>query len=320
MFYNTLGIYDPMNSSSTAAPLDQEKLQEFLGKIITDVGGTMSSALVYIGDKLGLYRAMAEFGKPVSSYELAEKTNTFERYVREWLANQAAGGYITYDSTTQKYSLPLEQATALVDENSAAYVAGFFQSAMSIFKDTHKVLEVFRTGKGIPWGDHDSDLFHGTERIFKPGYRTNLVSSWIPALDGGKVEEKLKNGSSDDRKPIVADIGCGHGVSTILMANAFPNAKFVGFDNHPKSVERARQLAKEERLTEDRIRFEVSSATNYPKYVDDGYDLIAFFDCLHDMGDPVGACAHALKSIKPDGTVMIVEPFANDKTEDNLNP
>jgi hypothetical protein len=199
-------------------PLDEQKLQQFLEKILSDVGGAASSVLVYIGDKLGLYKTMAQFGGPISPSELAEKTNTSERYVREWLANQSAGGYITYDSNTQKYFISPEHAAALVDENSAVYVAGFFQAIMAFYKDTQKILEVFRTGKGIPWGDHDLDLFQGTERALKTGYRTNLVSSWIPALDSGKVEEKLKKGGAK-----VADIGCGHGISTVIMAKAYPN-------------------------------------------------------------------------------------------------
>jgi SAM-dependent methyltransferase len=317
------------HKQNSITPLNEQKLNEFLEKITSDVGGAASSVLVYIGDKLGLYKAMAEFGKPISSYELAERTHTSERYVREWLANQAAGGYLTYDSNLQKYLLSPEHAAALVDENSAVYVAGFFQAIMAFFKDAQKILEVFRTGKGIPWGDHDSDLFQGTERALKPGYRTNLVSSWIPTLDSGKVEEKLKKGGA-----IVADIGCGHGISTVIMAKAYPNSKFIGFDNHSASIERARELAKEEGLSEDRVRFEVASATDYstPNITEnrekgaerrvgkEGYDLVAFFDCLHDMADPTGAATHAFESLKQDGTVMIVEPFANDKTEDNLNP
>src|ERR1041385_4661051 len=297
---------------------NEEKLNQFLGKVLSDFGGAASSVLVYIGDKLGLYKAMSDFGKPMTSKELANKTGTSERYVREWLANQAAGGYLVYDSNSQTYILPFEHAQALVNENSPAYIAGGFQVVMSLFRDEPKFLEAFKTGKGIAWGEHDKDLFEGTERFFRPGYTANLVSSWIPALDNGNVEQALKKGGAK-----VADIGCGHGVSTILMAKAYPNSKFYGFDNHPASIEYARKKAREEGLGEDRIQFEVASSTNYPspkKNGEGGYDLIAFFDCLHDMEDPQGAAAHALKSIKPDGTVMIVEPFANDKLEDNLNP
>ena len=191
---------------------------------------------------------------------------------------------------------------------------GGFQATSAYFRETPKIIEAFRTGKGLSWADHDSELYQGSERFYKPVYIANLLSSWIPSLDGGKVEKKLKKGGT-----IVADVGCGHGLTTIMMAKAYPSCKFVGFDNHAPSIERARQLAREEDgLGEDQIRFEVASATDYPS--DIKYDLIAFFDCLHDMGDPVGAAFHALKSLKPDGVVMIVEPFANDKMEDNLNP
>ncbi|HYZ51806.1 MAG TPA: class I SAM-dependent methyltransferase, partial [Nitrososphaeraceae archaeon] len=310
-----------MSSSTSSQTVDNEKLQQFIGKVLSDFGGAASSVLVYIGDKLGLYKAMSDFRKPITSGELANRTGTSERYIREWLANQAAGGYLVYDSSSQKYTLPVEHAQALVNENSPAYVAGGFQVMMSLFRDEPKFLEVFKTGKGISWGEHDKDLYQGTERFFRPAYTANLVSSWIPALDNGKVEQKLKQEGGLK----VADIGCGHGISTILMAKAYPNSKFYGFDNHPASIEYARMKAKEEGLGEDRIQFEVASSTNYPSPKKDaeggGYDLIAFFDCLHDMEDPQGAAAHALQTLKkPDGVVMIVEPFANDKLEDNLNP
>ena len=259
---------------------------------------------------------MYDFGKPITSQELANNTGTSERYIREWLANQAAGGYITYDSSSNRYTLPIEHAEALVNETSPAYSAGGFQILMSLYKDAPKILEAFKTGKGVAWGDHDKDLFEGTERLFKPAYETNLVSSWIPALDNGNVEKALKKGGLK-----VADIGCGHGVSTILMAKAYPNSKFYGFDNHAGSIEYARNKAKAEGLDEDRIIFKVASSTDFPNVTGGGYDLITFFDCLHDMGDPEGAAAYALKAIKkPEGTVMIVEGFANDKVEDNLNP
>ncbi len=306
--------------SSPQTTIDNEKLQQFMGKVLTDFGGAASAILVYIGDKLGLYKAMSDFGKPITSEELANRTGTFERYIREWLANQAAGGYLTYDSNSQRYTLPVEHVQALVNENSPAYVAGGFQVMMSLFRDEPKFLEVFKTGKGIAWGEHDKDLYQGTERFFRPAYNANLVSSWIPSLNNGKVEQKLKEGG--DVK--VADIGCGYGTSTILMTKAYPNSKFYGFDNHPASIEYARSKAKEEGLGEDRIQFEVASSTNYPtpkKDAEGGYELIAFFDCLHDMEDPQGAAAHALQTLKkPDGVVMIVEPFANDNLKDNLNP
>jgi SAM-dependent methyltransferase len=305
-----------LNSQSQNS-IDQKKLQNFMEVILSDLGGAYSAVLVYIGDKLGLYKAMKDAGRPITSQELADVTGTSERNIREWLANQAAGGYVIYDAESQRYMLPPENALALADENSLVYSVGAFQGTMSYFKDAPKIMEAFRTGRGLLWSEHDPDLFIGTERFFKPGYSANLVSSWIPSLDNGRVEEKLKN-----EKAVVADIGCGHGISTIIMAKAYPNSKFIGFDNHPASIERARELAKEEGLGKDQISFEVSSATDYPLYsnANKHYDLIAFFDCLHDLGDPVGAASHALRSLKRDGTVMIVEPFANDRVEDNFNP
>jgi SAM-dependent methyltransferase len=313
--------------------MDNEKLQQFMGKILSDFGGAASSILVYIGDKLGLYRAMSDFGKPITSQELANLTGTSERYIREWLANQAAGGYLTYDPLSQRFTLPFEHAQVLANESSPVNAVGGFQIMMSLYRDEAKILEAFKTGKGIAWGDHDKDLFEGTGKFGRLLYTANLVSSWIPALDNGKVEQRLKQGGLK-----VADIGCGHGVSTILMAKAYPNSKFYGFDNHPASIEYVRKKAREEGLGEDRIIFEVALSTNFPFPTEgsgirvsssnnkqqeeaEGYDLIAFIDCLHDMEDPQGAIAHALKTLKkPDGIVMIVEPFANDKLEDNLNP
>ena len=298
-----------------------------MGKVLSDFGGAASTVLVYIGDKLGLYKAMSDFGKPITSQELANNTGTSERYIREWLANQAAGGYLIYDPSSQRYTLPFEQAQVLANENSPVYAIGGFQVMMSLYRDEAKILGAFKTGKGIAWGDHDKDLFEGTGKFATLIYTANLISSWIPALDNGKVEQKLKQ----ERDLKVADIGCGYGTSTILMAKAYPNCKFYGFDNHPASIDYARNKAREEGLGEDRIQFEVASSTNFPlpqKQQQEGagdsgggYDLIAYFDCLHDMEDPQGSAAHTLKSIKkPDGTVMIVEPFANDKLEDNLNP
>jgi SAM-dependent methyltransferase len=327
-----------LENLADVATIDNEKLQQFMGKVLSDFGGAASAVLVYIGDKLGLYKAMSDFGKPMTSKELANRTGTSERYLREWLANQGAGGYLVYDSNSQRYTLPLEHAQALVNENSPAYIAGGFQLIMSLFRDEPKILEAFKTGKGIAWGDHDKDLYPAIERFFRPSYAANLVNSWIPALDNGKVEQRLKQqqekGGEADGDLKVADIGCGYAVSTILMAKAYPNCKFYGYDNHPASIEYARNKAKEEGLGEDRIRFEVASSTNFPPPTKEGreeegdddsevggYDLIAFFDCLHDLEDPQGAAVHALKMLKkPDGVVMIVEPFANDKIEDNLNP
>jgi SAM-dependent methyltransferase len=304
------------NSQVKQNNIDQKKLQKFMEVVMSDLGGAYSAVLVYIGDKLGLYKAMKKAGIPITSHELADMTRTSERNIREWLANQAAGGYISYDAETRKYWLSPENALALVDENSLVYSIGFFQATMSFFKDASKIIEAFKTGKGLLWEEHDPDLFVGTEKAFRPGYQANIVSSWIPSLDNGKVQEKLEKEGA-----LVADIGCGHGISTIIMAKAYPNSKFIGFDNHQASIRRARELAREEGLREDQISFEVYSAIDYPLYpkIDEQYDLIAFFDSLHDMGDPVHASSHALKSLKPDGTVMIVEPFANDKIEDNLN-
>jgi SAM-dependent methyltransferase len=308
------------NQNSNQNGIDEKKLQNFMGVVLSDLGGAYSAVLVYIGDKLGLYKAMKDAGKPITSQELADMTGTSERNIREWLANQAAGGYVMYDAESQRYWLPAENALVLADENSFVYSVGAFQATMSYFKDASKIMEAFKTGRGLSWSEHDPDLFIGTERFFKPGYSANLVSSWIPSLDNGRVEEKLRN----EKKAVVADVGCGHGVSTIIMAKAYPKSKFIGFGNHPASIERASELAKQEGLSGDQISFEVSSATDYPLYstanANKQYDLIAFFDCLHDLGDPVGAASHALKSLKRDGTVMIVEPFANDRVEDNFNP
>jgi 2-polyprenyl-3-methyl-5-hydroxy-6-metoxy-1,4-benzoquinol methylase len=260
-----------------------------------------------MGEKLGLYKAMAGSG-PLSSAELAKRTGTSERYVREWLCNQAAGGYVIYDPKTERYTLPDEQAFALADENSPASLLGAFQVVMSAIKDTPKITKAIKTGVGVDWGDHDPDLYEGTERFFRSGYTANLVSTWIPALDG--VEQKLKSGA------YVADVGCGHGASTIIMAKEYPNSKFVGFDYHKPSIKAARARAKDAGVS-DRVEFKVSSSTDFPG---NDYDLVTIFDALHDMGDPNGAAAHVFKSLKPDGTWMIVEPFANDKVEDNLNP
>src|ERR687891_20527 len=307
-------------ASNNSLNINNVVLQDFLGKVMSDLGGAYGAVLVYVGYKLGLYKAMAdaqEEGGSISSEELASKTGTVERCVREWLANQAAGGYIKYDPLARKYSLRKEHAMVLVDENSSVYSMGGFQAASAYFRETPKIIEAFRTGKGLSWADHDPELYQGSARFYKPVYIANLLSSWIPSLDGGKVEERLKKGGT-----LVADVGCGYGLTTIMMAKAYPGSTFARFDNHAPSIERARQLTKEEGnvegLGKEQIRFDVASATDYPG--ENKYDLITFFDCLHDMGDPVGATSHALKSLKkPDGVVMIVEPFANDKLEDNLN-
>ena len=293
--------------TSAVQSIDQAKLDEFLGRFVGDLGAAVSAALVVIGDRLGLYRAMRD-GEPVSAEQLAERTGTDSRYVREWLSNQAAGGYVTYDPESEEFFLSPEQSFALAQEGSPAFIPGAFQVATAAIKDEEKIERAFQSGHGVGWHDHHHDLFTGTERFFRPGYAANLISSWIPALDG--VQAKLERGAR------VADVGCGHGASTILMAKAFPNSEFVGFDYHGPSIEHARQAAVDAGL-DDRIRFEVASAKEYPG---GPYELVAMFDCLHDMGDPVGAAAHVRDTLTPDGTWLIVEPYAGDHLQDNLNP
>ena len=287
--------------------IDQAKLEKFMGQAVGEIGGAMNAALVIVGDKLGLYKAMAGAG-PMTAGELAQKTGTMERYVREWLSAQAAGGFVTYDAATDRFTLPDEQALALAVEDSPAYLPGAYQVIASIIKDEPKITEAFRTGSGVGWHEHCADLYQGTERFFRPNYAANLVSSWIPALDG--VEAKLKSGAK------VADVGCGHGASTVLMAQAYPKSQFVGFDYHAPSIEFAWNLAEKAGL-HDRVGFQVAWAKEFPGK---GYDLVAFFDCLHDMGDPAGAAAHVRQTLAPGGVWMIVEPFAHDRLEQNLNP
>ena len=289
-------------------PINEEKLNKLLGTFVTDFGATFHAGLVVIGEKLGLYRALAEAGKPLTSAELAQRTDTNERYVREWLRAQAAGGYVEYDADSQRFSLSEEQAFTLADVNSPAYLPGAFLLAVSALSAVPKITERFRTGEGLGWHEHDEGLFRGTELFFRPGYAANLVNAWLPKLSG--VEAKLKAGAK------VADVGCGLGASTILMAQAYPNSTFWGFDYHDKSIALARQRAIEGGVTEN-VNFAISKAKDFPG---EGYDLVTFFDCLHDMGDPVGAAEHVLSSLAPDGTWMIVEPFANDQLQDNLNP
>lgn len=288
------------------AEIDSTKIENFIGKVLGDFGATGSSALVLIGDKLGLYKALAEYG-PMNSQELAEKTDTVERYIREWLINQGAGGFIDYDPLTMKYSLCPEHAVALTDEDSPYFVMGGFQIFTSLVKAHNRITELFKTGKGMQWGEHDEGLFIGTERFFKPGYIGNLVNNWIPALNG--VKEKLEAGAK------VADVGCGHGASTILMAKAFPNSIFFGFDNHQPSIEKARKAAADEKL-DGRVSFELAGATNFPGR---NYNFIAYFDCFHDLCDPEGSARRSFETLEDDGTVMIVEPMAGDKVEDNFN-
>ncbi|MDX6666127.1 MAG: hypothetical protein QOG68_2333 [Solirubrobacteraceae bacterium] len=290
-----------------ATVVDQGKLEAFMGRFVGDLGAALSVATVAIGDKLGLYKAMAD-GAPVTPAELAARTGTEERYVREWLSSQAASGYVEYDPRAETFTLPPEQALALAQDDSPAFIPGAFQLAAALIKDEPRIAAAFRSGEGVGWHEHDHDLFCGTERFFRPGYIANLVDSWIPALDG--VREKLDAGG------LVADVGCGHGASTLILADAFPRSEFVGFDYHQESIDAARAAAAAAGV-EDRVSFEVSAAKEFPG---SGYDLVAMYDCLHDMGDPVGAARHVRDALAPDGTWLIVEPYANDRLEDNLNP
>jgi SAM-dependent methyltransferase len=292
--------------TSPRPALDMDKLNTFVGQFVGDLGAAVHAGMVVIGEKLGLYKALAT--APMTSAELAAKTGTDERYVREWLASQAAGGYVTYDDAAKKFSLTEEQAFTLANEDSPAYLPGAFELALGSLVAVPRIAESFRTGAGMGWHEHADGVFHGCEKFFRPGYAANLVSSWIPALQG--VKEKLEAGAK------VADVGCGKGASTLLMAMAFPKSKFVGFDYHDKSIEGARASAKRAGIA-DRVTFEVAKAKEYPGT---GYDFVAVFDCLHDMGDPVGAARHIRESLAPGGTWMIVEPFANDDLKNNLNP
>ena len=285
--------------------LDEQKLNAFLGKAVGDLGAAVSSVLVLIGDELGFYKALAD--TPMTAKELAAKTGTTERYVREWLGNQAAGGYIDYDAQTMKFSMSPEQAVCLAHPGGPADLPGAYQIVRNLFHVRDRAIENFKSGKGMEWGEHHQCLFHGTERFFRASYNSNLLGAWLPALDG--VVNKLKAGA------MVADVGCGHGASTILMAQAFPASMFVGFDYHDKSIETATERARAAGVKN--ARFEVADAAAYGG---GPYDLIAFFDCLHDMADPAGAARHARTALKRDGTAMIVEPFANDRMEENLNP
>jgi SAM-dependent methyltransferase len=287
--------------------LDQEKLNQMLHRGITDFGATFHAACVLIGDELGLYKGLAS-GGPQTPAELAKRTGTTERYVREWLASQAAGGYVTLDAPAGRFSLTEEQAFTLADETSPAFLPGAFQVALAATKAVPKLIDAFRTGKGLGWHEHDHTLFHGTERFFRPGYAAHLVSEWIPSLEG--VDARLKQGGR------VADIGCGHGASTVLMALAYPKSTFAGFDYHEGSIQVARQRAAEAGIA-DRVTFKVARAKDFPGKA---FDLVTCFDCLHDMGDPVGAARHVRETLAPQGVWMIVEPFANDRLEDNLNP
>jgi len=287
--------------------VDEAKVRAFGEKLFGDLGAACSIVLALTGDRLGLWKTLAGAG-PLTPEELAARTATAERYVREWLCAMAAAGYLRYDPDSACFALPDEHVPVLADESTPATVLGFLQCVSTLFKDEPKLLEAFRTGKGVAWGDHHPDLFQGTERVFRPSYEAHLVSEWIPALDG--VDAKLRAGAR------VADVACGHGVTTLIMAEAYPRSTFVGFDFHAPSVERARHLAATKGL-ETRVRFEVATAKTFPGT---GYDVVSIFDSLHDMGDPVGAAAHVRQTLAPDGTWLLVEPFAHDRVEDNLNP
>ena len=293
-------------STAQVPTLDMNKLNAFIGQFVTDLGASVHAGMVVIGEKLGLYKTLAN--GPMTAAELAAKTGTDERYLREWLASQAAGGYVTYDARTNKFHLTEEQAFTLAHEDSPAYLPGAFELALGSLAAVPRIAESFRTGAGMGWHEHADGVFHGCEKFFRPGYAANLVSSWIPSLTD--VKQKLEAGAR------VADVGCGKGASTLLLAKAFPKSRFYGFDYHDKSIEAARESAKREGVA-DRVNFEVSKAKDFPGQ---DYDFVAVFDCLHDMGDPIGAADHVRRSLAKDGTWMIVEPFANDELKDNLNP
>jgi 2-polyprenyl-3-methyl-5-hydroxy-6-metoxy-1,4-benzoquinol methylase len=287
-------------------PTSPAGLEQFMGKMLGDMGAAMSGALVVLGDRLGLYRTLAQSG-PMTASELAERTGTSERYIKEWLAAQAAAGYVNYLPAKHQYLMSDEQKMVFADENSPACMVGAYEVVTAAYHDVPKLEEAFHTGKGVGWHEHHPCLFKGTERFFRPGYVANLVSSWLPALTG--VVDKLNKGAK------AADVGCGHGASTILMAKAFPKSQFVGFDYHAASIDSAKKAAKEAGVAN--CQFEIADSRKYPGT---GYDLVAFFDCLHDMGDPVGAAKHVKQTLAADGTWLIVEPFAQDTMEANMNP
>ncbi len=294
-------------TTTDIAPLDQAKLEAFVGQAVTDMGAAISGLLLHLGDRLGLYQAMAGAG-PITSADLARRTGTTERYVREWLANQTAGGYVVYDPADQTYELPAEHAMVLAHEDSPVFLGGAFEAIASCYADHDVFVDAFRTGAGVDWRDHDERLFSGTVRLFRPGYAAHLLPEWLPALDG--VVDKLHAGAS------VADVGCGQGASTVMMAQAFDRSTFAGFDSHQPSIEAARQAAADAGASH-RTRFELAAAKDFPGQ---GYDLICVFDALHDMGDPVGAARHMRQALAPDGTLLLVEPNAADTLEQNVNP
>ena len=287
--------------------VNPDKLNSFMGKMVGDMGAAANAALIKVGDRLGLYKALAAKG-PMTPAELAKATGTTERCVREWLSAQAAAGYVDYEAASGKFFMQPEQKMALADEDSPVFIGAIGDVMSAMVLDEPKISEAFKTGKGLGWNERAECLFCGTARFFRASYKHHLVQEWLPSLDG--VVEKLKRGAT------VADIGCGHGISTRLMAKAFPNSRFFGFDAHSGSIDAARKAAQEEGLGE-RVSFAAATAKTFPS---NGYDLVCFFDCLHDMGDPVGALKHVASMMEKDGTCMLVEPFANDKLEHNLNP
>ncbi len=303
----TLEKNERQAAATTPAGFDEERMKAFVEKMVLETSAAFTAPLVVLGDRLGIYKAMAGAGG-LTPDDLAARTGLDTRYLREWLGNQAASGYVEYEPSTGRYTLPDEHAPVFADENHPAFLMGHFEIAASLFRSEPGVADAFRTGKGLGWHEHDRCLFSGCERSFRVSYLASLTSEWIPALDG--VESKLRAGS------LVADIGCGHGASTIIMGREYPESTFVGFDYHAESIAEARRRAEEAGLS-DRVSFEVAGAKEFPG---GGYDLVTTFDALHDMGDPVGAAAHIRQALAPDGTWMIVEPFAGDRVEDNLNP
>ncbi len=299
---------NPSAVETTESPvaLNEEKLHQFVGKMVNEMGAAATAPLVLIGDKLGLYRALAKNG-PMDARQLAAATNTGERYITEWLASQAASGYIDYDPASKTFSMTPEQVAVFADEHSPYLMTGAYYSMASVYRDEPKLAEAFKTDAGIPWGNHDGCLFCGVAKFFRPGYEANLIQSWIPSLPG--VDERLRTGAT------VADVGCGFGISTIIMARHYPKSRFYGFDLHAQSIDEARKLAASEGVTN--ITFEVATAKSFPG---NDYDLIACFDCLHDMGDPAGAANYIYSKLRDGGSWMIVEPFAHDDLEQNLNP
>lgn len=293
--------------TTSTPPCDPAKLEAAVGRFLNDVGAVLTATSVLIGDRLGLYKALASDG-PLTSRQLADRTKTHERYVREWLANQAAAGYLTYEPATERFELPAEHVPLLADDKSELNMCGLFGMGQPLFADEPKIAQAFLTGEGVGWHEHDPRLYANTDRIFRNGYAAHLVSDWIPALEG--VDAKLRTGA------LAADIGCGYGSSTILMAKAYPMSRFVGYDYHEPSIAAARKAAREAGV-EDRVHFEVVSGDSTPKLA---FDLACCFDCVHDMGDPVGVLARLRQALKPNGTLMIVEPFAGDALETNLTP